>query len=173
MRESQRQTRWTFRRYRYSSLFESLRKYSPMCISLKIFPRVKLALKKCYSLHFKLFVRSKWAEIEKIHVKNLICFVEAQNHLLGWKDRKGNVFKQFLQIKCCCSGLLYIVHWQSKVCTVLKSLWIFGGSPWIPFFLKVLKFLCKSLKSRRNFFNFEWRGLETVFKAFWLSKSRV
>ena len=47
-------------------------------------------------------------------------------------------------------------------------------SPWFPFFpWKVLKFLCKSLKSPWLSFNFECIGLESVFFMLWVVQDRV
>ena len=59
---------------------------------------------------------------------------------------------------------------RHRVCTVLKSPWILGEVlekslnsifPW-----KVLKFMCKSLKSRWIFFNSECSGLKRMFWCF-------
>ena len=87
---------------------------------------------------------------------------------------------------CCCGFVAWKLYqrpgpqagksWNSyrlyyRVCTVLKSPWILGevlekslnfcASPW-----KVLKFLCKSLKSPWIFFNFECSRLERFFGCF-------
>ena len=80
-----------------------------------------------------------------------------------------------------------LVFWYGKVpwlpCaslrahTVLKSPWILGEvhekSLNSMFRWKVLKFLCKSLKSPWIFFNFECSGLESVFWCFLVVQDRI